>query len=805
MMKKLLAVVLLCLPSFGQAVYWGVGHSSGSSVFSVASSGAPQTYSARVDNCITGAESGCVVGSTTGQSGSALAFVGWDSDPLPFQPLDDPTSPAVANTCFTDPDFGTYQCFVTDQSFKLASTNFNLGDGGGNRFSVDENFFTLTNTGSIDFLVDVVPSRFKAHTCASSPSSGKCFVKSQIESGTPNSTHFDTNAYVAVSRTESNTFYETTSSNKVYKVTITQPKDANGTPTGLDTITRTLVVDFTSDVPVPCSVLPPDYHQTWNSAGTYVFAEGGGGSYQTRDWNTGGTGVVTTDTFIRPVNNNPGGANGNWMYQATVGQTSGTEPNWAGNCPTKGSTCTDGAVTWTNVGNISGQSPAFHLPAYDPGHGCSVVNTYTGKVFRGTGNTDPGCPIQSATACGSQGDMMTDDWLTCDRLANVSVAGTGARPCRMLDRFGFHAGGGSGAHYATLGPTMTPPIFPGGSCVSSGMKLNPSTGPGKWDSATVYAFHDLVFGSDANWYIKKTSGSSTTGDPTTDTTNWSNNSQICYGYIWDRYTTMVRPLIGMSAPTGVSGGGFSTDAHNIGGYVATYRSANMFKHYYEKPVCDGVDSPTGCLYEGAANPGDQMDLTPVCNDSHPSFNNAGLLDLPPAFFPHADVPAWPTNYTCSSYMEETALAMDKSGTVYRFGHNWNTGNNPGFGGAYGMGTISPQGDMLAYGSDFMNSRGDTNGATTCAHKLRAMYPPAANATVTYLDTMILSATRDTVYQVTGCGTNTPGATCQMGTLPNWSACTTTCTSGGATITNLGPNTCRVDIAVMDVLSAHPVP
>lgn len=764
----------------------------------------PVVYTARTDHCVDGSQADCVPGATTGKAGAPMSYLGYDTDALPFAQL---AAGATANTCFTDPDFGTYECFATDQTSKGASTNFSLGSGGDNRFTTDETMFTITTSGSLDLLVDMVPARFKAHTCAPSPSNRKCFVMSQIASGTLNgnaahdATIFDTQGVISVSRTEPSTFYERTDK-KLNRLVVTQDKNAEGTPTGLDTLTRTLVVDFTSDTPVPCKILPPDYNGSWNSGGAFIRASGGGGSYQTRDWDTGGTGLVTTDTFIRPVNNNVGA---NWMFQATTpGQTSGTEPIWNTSCATKGSTCTDGAVIWTNIGNITGQGPGFDVIGYDPapGHGCFRANTRTGRIFRGTGSTDPA------------GDMTTDDWLTCDRQSNVAVAGTGSRPCRMKDTFGLHAGGSSGSQYATIGPTgagADNPQFPGvGSCVASGLRLIPANGSGKWTAGTSYTFHDLVFGSDANWYDKKTSGTSTsTGDPSTlagsrDTTNWENANAVCYGYIWDRYTTMVRPLFGLTPPLGVSGGGFSTDGHNIGGWIATYRGGKMFKHSYGRPTCDDATAP--CLYEGAANPGDQMDATSSCNDSHPSFNNAGLLDKPPAFFPHADVPAWPTNYVCSSYNEITALAMDQSQIVWRFGHNWSTGSNLGFGTAYAIGTVSSTGNLFAYGGDFMNSRGDRlTGNSTCEHKLRGMYPPVANMTVHYLDTMLVSGSRDAVYQVTTCGTSTPGASCQMGALPNWSNCTATCTSGGATLTNLGPNTCRGDIVVIDTLSAHPAP
>jgi len=818
-MKKVLAVVLLCFPVFGQAVYSGAGYSSGAAIVSVVSSGAPLTYSARVDNCITGAESGCVGGRTTGQNGSAISFLGATSDSVPFAQLS--SGSASMNNCFADPDFGAYECFLTDQTTSAATTTWSMGsDGGYDAFNKDGTLLTVVNSGSVRYLFDAVPARFHAHTCAPSPSSSQCFVKSQIHGGTADATHFDNNAGLAFSRIPDdppNTAYEHTPT-KVYKLTITRPVDGNGTPTGLDTITRTLIVDYASDSPVPCSVLPADYVQTWNGGfspsmgGSFTMAEGGGGAYQSLG---AGAQTVTTDNFIRPVNSNPGGANGNWMFQASAGVTSGAEPNWAENCPAKGNTCSDGSATWTNIGNINGQGPGFDVVSYDPSTGCSRINTRLGKIYRGTGNSDPA------------GYMMTDDWLTCDRLANVSTPGTGTQPCRMLDIFGLHAASQQiDSNFATLGSTGgggANPQFPGvGSCVDSGMKLNPGTGSGKWVAGTSYTYHDLVFGSDGNWYDKKSAGtSSATGDPTTDTTNWQNDNNLCYGYIWQKHTLLVRPLIGVTAPTGVSGGGFSTDGHNIGGYLYTYRGGKMFQHAYGKPTCDNASAP--CLYEGAASPGAAMDATASCNDSHPTYRNVGTLDREPAFFPHADVPEWPTSYTCSTYNEETALAMDGSQTVWRFGHNYNTGSSAGFGTQNAIGVISQQGDMLSYSSDFMDSRGDRiTGATTCANKLRGMYQPGPSRSVNYQDTA-MPVTNNTgldIYQAVGCPNNDGTTTCtEASDPPNWNIvcpsagdyCTSDKTAAG-TISdnnvlwlNLGPNTCRGDIVVMDVLSAHPAP
>ena len=120
-MKKFLVVVFFCFPAFGQTGHSATGLKAGAAVFgSFISGGAPLTYSARTDNCVTGSESGCISGTTTGEAGSALIFQEGTSDPVPFYRLDTDTtpgncssySPSVASNCatagtpFVDPTLG---------------------------------------------------------------------------------------------------------------------------------------------------------------------------------------------------------------------------------------------------------------------------------------------------------------------------------------------------------------------------------------------------------------------------------------------------------------------------------------------------------------------------------------------------------------------------------------------------------------------------------------------------------------------------------------------------------------------------
>src|SRR5271156_4207648 len=107
MMKLLLTIVFSCIPALGQAVFSGSGAYSGAGQLLGGGSGAPLTYAARTDNCVTGSESGCVSGRTTGQAGSALGFLLRTTDTVPF------SEQVVAGTAAYDPDFGSYEVVAT--------------------------------------------------------------------------------------------------------------------------------------------------------------------------------------------------------------------------------------------------------------------------------------------------------------------------------------------------------------------------------------------------------------------------------------------------------------------------------------------------------------------------------------------------------------------------------------------------------------------------------------------------------------------------------------------------------------------
>lgn len=299
--------------------------------FTGSTSGGPTSYVARTDSCnysqtyaaSCAADASCAAvcnpaltaGQQAGALGSLLKFTYGTGDPLPFGTIASGT--ANQNNCFTDPDFGTYECWLTDQipadmnNAAAATQTVNMGSAGGyDAFNIDSTLITAGNTGGISFLWHIVPSRFHAQTC--SPGN-PCFIVSNLfATATPDSTHFDTNSKAVFTRKVSdgnNTMFEI-SPNSIKRLTLTIGT-SGGIPTGVDSIARTTVVDFTSDSPVNCSVLPPGYVSTWkgqatiSNTDTSTIGSGGGAPWPAVIGNAVGNGSqpVTTDNFTLPTNN----------------------------------------------------------------------------------------------------------------------------------------------------------------------------------------------------------------------------------------------------------------------------------------------------------------------------------------------------------------------------------------------------------------------------------------------------------------------------------------------------------------------
>jgi hypothetical protein len=877
-MKKVLAVVFVCLPAFGQSAYSGLGSYSGSVVYgSLPSGGAPLTYSARTDNCVTGSESGCISGRATGEAGSTLIFQEGTSDPVPFYRLDTDTSPAncssytpsVASNCatagtpFIDPDFGSYSIFVTDQTTGVSTTVFSMGsDGGYDAFGIgyaNDVLMTWQTSGSVSYFAHILETNFLAHACTSSQCvvlsnvlGANCAPTPGVYSGAGICTQQQiSNGTVAFSRNASdapNTLYEANLP-IVVKTTL-----ATGGSMGVnDSVTRVAYVNFMSNSlgAIPCSVLPSDYVSYWNTGlqmsdgGALTMASAGGGSYQTAVLS--GSTVLTPDTFVMPVNNITGIAN--FMFQASSGTTAGSlfEPNWTVSCPTQGSTCTDGSVTWTNIGKVSSQGPGFDVVHFDPHRGCSRINSRLSKLYRGT---NEGVNWPGSGTADAAGQIITDDAVTCFRMGG-SNCGTGGT-VNLTDKFTLHnanqkynseygsmSATGSGAlnkNYAGGGGNW-PEISatPNGSCHTT----IPYTAFANWPNSLWVSGANYASGvyaaslADHNFY-KLTTGAyaSTpdTTDPSADPANWIFAGSYCYTYIIDWYSNLVRPILEI-------GPNFGADGHSAQGYSFDYRGGVYWSHYFYQPNCQ--NNTGGCPYVGAPNPGVRVLTVSLPSDGHPTSRNVGTGDLQPIIDPTTSVPSWGGvgmtmvhgggtgvgGYSGAGYDEEIAFLPDGSQLLYRFGHNFNTGSNPGFGIQNAIGVISKDGKMLAYTSDFMNSRGDHGtGSATCVSPLRGQYAPAGSAPVTYLDYMLPVTNNgpQNIYQAVGFWNGSSyvfSGSGAEGSIPNWnSGCPSVgsyCTTDGTTATapldgtvlwkNVGPNSCRGEIGLMDVTSAHPAP
>jgi hypothetical protein len=779
MKKLLLAVVFSCLPIFGQGVFSGSGVYSGAAQFLGNSGGAPLTYPARTDNCVTGSESGCVTGATTGQAGSALSFLLRNTDSVPF------TERASAGTGASDPDFGAYEVLATDQTTSNTGTpyaaSWNLGsDGGHDSFSADEKLLFVFNSGGGASILYINPTLIHAHGC--SPSS-VCVAESGIYTGaTPDSTHLAAGGSFSFSRasSETNILYELANPpTQINRITICRfSTDPGCTGQAANTLIRIPYIDFTSDTYGACSVLAPIYNDahslsaaySTNWTGSFQVANDGSASYGMGggyDW-LGAWTPTLLESFIMPILNNSGSKG--FQATAVAGATGGAEPNWDSSCSTLGSTCTDGAVTWTNVGGMNGQGPGFDVLVYRPGRGCSHMNTRIGKMYRGTGSIDPA------------GYMTTADAISCTRYAN---GGTVPSSCPFSDRFTLHeVEQQQNGRYLMFSPT-------GGEAAVSSTNWNAGTAScqntadawiGAWSNSTTYASKNVV--SHGGLYYTATSASGNVGQTPpsgigSSSTYWAQTEYLCNNYFLDTQTINVTPCDDYAQCTG----------HGASGYVNRYYGKKYVAIQFSNPVISGN-----------ANPGTAMLTASLPGDNHGSYRDPGLQDLSPILAFGTDVPGSVLRYTAACYSEICAVKPDGSGTEYRLGHNFNDGSAANFSIENAIGVISPLGDLVAFGTDMMGTRGANTVANTTCNKLRGTYPPAAGLSLNLGDTVypVTGNSGFYIYQTTTAGTSTTATPAggwdqTVGDFVPY---------GTAVLQNIGASNCRGDVVVLDALSAH---
>ncbi len=774
------------------------------------------TYSARTDNCVNGTQTGCNSAATTGQAGATLVYQERVGDPYPpgFTPTTissgscpsgwTPTTypaycPAPMNSTATDPDFGTYLVMATDENTNkgdavrpYTAAWIMESDGDWDAFSWDETLLLAKNSGDGEVILNINPAAIHAQTCATAPGCVNMSGIHDAASGGGTSTTLAHGGSWTWSRVaaEPHVLYEMANiPTQVNQVTVAS---SIATP-GTGTLTRVVYADFVNGSGSYGGVMntaAPGNNTTYTASwtGSFQVADDGSVSYALTggyDWQGSWT-VTIPDTFILPT----AGNSSKYGFQATTAGTTGTaEPTW---CTTLNCTVTDGGVVWTNIGTLAGQGPGFDLLVYRPpstsAPGYTRINTRLGKIYRGTGNTAPA------------GFITTNDQVVCTR------AGTYPQTCPLPDRFALHeVGQAINGRYVEISPTGGGGSNAAGSWNSGTLSCQTSNGvwSGAWSPTTAYYYLNVVTYNGYYWNATKANGISGTlsagtknqappssGWPTGNT-YWSGTEAYCNEYVFDTTSTLVAPDTDWLHGSG----------HGASGYVNKYWDAFYHSMMYSNPVIDGV-----------LNTDTPMLKTALPCDDHGSYRNAGTTDSTPMFTATTDVPAWYTRYDVPNgacYDEICAFNSGGSGLTYRFGHAYNTGSSYFFATQNNIGVVSPFGDLFAFGTDMMGVRGSSATANAACNNLRGQYQPSASGSVTYLDYVypITNNTVKNIFRATSCGANTTGATCsEAATLPDWdTACTTTCTDGGVTWTNEGPNNCRGDIVIMDALSSHSAP
>jgi hypothetical protein len=766
------------------------------------------TYSARTDNCVNGTQSGCISGVSTGKAGAPLLFQEGVSDPIPsgftattissgscpsgWTPSTYPAyCPAPMNSTATDPDFGSYLVMITDENTNTPASAtpykaaWNMeSDGEWDAFSWDETLFLAKNNSGGETIFNVNPLAIHAQTCAIWPG---CVNKTGIHSaqnGGGTSTSLAYNGSWSFSRnpSEPHVIYERANvPTQVNKLVINSSILSPGT----GTLTRTVYADFqngTGSYGGVMNTAAPGNNTTYTASwtGSFQIADDGSIAYAMTggyDWQASWA-VTVTDTFILPTVGNTG----KYGFQATTGGTTGTnEPTW---CQTAGCTVTDGTVIWTNIDVLAGQSPGFDVVIYRPpgtsAPGYTRINSRLGKIYRGAGNPAPA------------GYMTTNDQVVCTR------AGTYPSSCNLPDRFTVHeAGQPLNGQYLELTPTGGGGSNAAGNWNSGTLSCQTTNGiwSGSWSSTVTYSHLNVVVYGGSFWNATTAHGNLNQPPPSsgwpTGNTYWTGTEAYCNSYYFDTTSTMVAPDTDW-----VHGAG-----HGALGYLHKYWGTFYRSMLYSLPVINGV-----------LNPDTPMLVAALPSDDHGTYRNAGTNDLAPIFSALTDVPAWQTRYDVSNgacYDEICAFNSSGNGLTYRFGHIYNTGSSFYFQIQNNIAVISPFGDLIAFGTDMMGTRGSNATPNTACNNLRAQYQPSAKGSVTYQDYAypVTNNNKKDIFQATGCGAGTTGATCTEGaTLPNWdSACSTTCSDGGVTWTNVGANSCRGDIVILDVLSSHPAP
>jgi hypothetical protein len=193
----------------------------------------------------------------------------------------------------------------------------------------------------------------------------------------------------------------------------------------------------------------------------------------------------------------------------------------------------------------------------------------------------------------------------------------------------------------------------------------------------------------------------------------------CTTYFWDIGTNMVRPC-------GDPVHGASCGGHQTKGFQYEFRGSGNYKALdYGKPVVNGQ------LYPGTSI------ITNLPSDDHGSGNVVDTSKPAPIYLAMTDVPMVTTGYPSAYYGEIIGAKTDVPGTVWRFGHTFNSGAEQFFSPQNNIGVVSPDAKYFFFTSDWGGTLGNIKGGATC-NKLTASLGKRLNSTFYALNTTFLN-------------------------------------------------------------------
>jgi hypothetical protein len=507
----------------------------------------------------------------------------------------------------------------------------------------------------------------------------------------------------------------------------------------------------------------------------------------------------------------------------TAGAKGSVEPDWQNTCPAIGDICTDGTATWTAIGDLNGQGPGFYVAHYGPptapiARGYSLLNTRTGRIFRGAGEYSP--PNNSSTPDPS-GTSYTTDGLMCVQFGYASTPPANGI-CPTLIPYGAFFTIHDSA--STFDPTYQGISATGGGAPPSKQDYAPADVPDclpsnanyrgeAYNSQHTYAKNDTVWdpANPRNMYICTVPGCPGSFPDTSWAGPGSNDGPIeCYKRVWHVNTNIINEC--MERNVGTSGG---CAGHEVHGYMTEWGGTYLQSHLWSEQTINGVANPgVFLLPKPGGVPGDQ----------HGMGRNQNPTDTNPVFSSNTDVPTW--TYAAAAeqfggqgagYGEYSAVKPDGSTTIYRFAHSFNSGVSRCFSCQNNIGAISQDGQWGLLPSDFMGTRGSNITAGAAGNGLRAMYAPNNDTAFNLNDTIfpVGNNAAGNIYEVTQPGTTgdnipawssvapNPGNTiCDPTTGDANNGQNVSCAAGQVQWTNRGPSTGRSDVMLIYLLSAH---